>query len=401
MFELKTYTGVIQKALIIEGENEWLGKEKDSLKRKADTQGEGQSTGNFQNHWRKRPEFQRNRNFGFKKPIMGNVRKVNLPLKVNQPRTLRSAVVECKICGKKHAGECRKASITCFKCNQKGHYANECPGAQLKMTCYKCGKLGHMAKDCNMTAPVNKVLRIGAAPATAQPKARTFNMTMRNAVKDSDVVAGTLPINSIQAKVLIDSGATKSFISNDFAVKLQCGSELLKEALSIEIANQDKVIVNQVCPQCEINIVGHLLYADLIPFKLGEFDVILGMDWLTEYNAIIDCQNKKVRLRMPDKKVVIFKGQKQAKKFLTMMQTKRLLRQGCEAYLAYVKDMNKEVPALEEIAVVNEFPDVFPDELPGLPPDREIEFAINLAPGTEPVSKAPYRMAPVEMKELV
>ncbi|WOG95250.1 hypothetical protein DCAR_0414562 [Daucus carota subsp. sativus] len=83
-----------------------------------------------------------------------------------------------------------------------------------------------------------------------------------------------------------------------------------------------------------------------------------------------------------------------------MIQAKRLLRQGCEAYLAHVFDVNKEPPKIEEIPIVNEFSDVFPNELPGLPPDREIEFTIDLAPGTEPVSKAPYRMAPVEMKEL-
>ena len=83
-----------------------------------------------------------------------------------------------------------------------------------------------------------------------------------------------------------------------------------------------------------------------------------------------------------------------------MMQAKRLLRQGCEAYLAHVIDVKQETPKIEDILVVNEFPDVFPEKLPGLPPDREIEFTIELAPGTEPVSKAPYRMAPVEMKEL-
>ena len=82
------------------------------------------------------------------------------------------------------------------------------------------------------------------------------------------------------------------------------------------------------------------------------------------------------------------------------MQTKRLLRQGCEAYIAYVLDTERGSPRIEYIPIVCEFPDVFPDELPGLLPDREIEFTINLAPGTEPVSKAPYRMAPVEMKEL-
>ncbi|KAL8089278.1 hypothetical protein AgCh_038903 [Apium graveolens] len=94
---------------------------------------------------------------------------------------------------------------------------------------------------------------------------------------------------------------------------------------------------------------------DLIPIQLGEFDVILGMDWLSQHKANID---------------------------------------------SHIVETEKKVPRLEEIPVVSEFSDVFPDELPGLPPDREIEFNIDLIPGAEPVSKAPYRMAPVEMKEL-
>ena len=134
---------------------------------------------------------------------------------------------------------------------------------------------------------------------------------------------------------------------------------------------------------------------------MGEFDVILVMDWLSDNNAQIDCKNKKVRLQTLDgKKKVIFRGNKQEKKFLTIAQVKKLLRQNCEVYLAHMVDTSKEVPVLEAIPVVNKFPDVFPDDLPGLPPDREIEFAIELVSGTEPVSKAPYRMAPVEMKEL-
>ena len=168
----------------------------------------------------------------------------------------------------------------------------------------------------------------------------------------------------------------------------------------IETANQDRTPVDQVCPDCEIEILGHRFHANLIPFKLGEFDVILRMDWLLEHDAQIDCKKKKVTLRVSENEKVEFQGQKQVKKFLTMIQAKRILRQGCEAYLAHVVDVDKKTPKIEDISIVNEFPDVFPDELPGLPPDREREFAIDLAPGTELVSKAPYRMAPVELNEL-
>ena len=200
--------------------------------------------------------------------------------------------------------------------------------------------------------------------------------------------------------MLIDSGASKSFISEIFADKLNYPVEPLNKVLNVEIANQERIPVNQQCPRCVIEIAGHQFYVDLIPFNLREFDLILGMDWLTKYGACIDCKNKKVILNSPDNQEVILKGRRQTKKFLTMIQAKRLLRQGCEAYLAHVIDVQPEAPKLEDILVVNEFPDVFPAELPGLSPDREIEFSIELAPGTEPVSKAPYRMATVEMKEL-
>ena len=128
--------------------------------------------------------------------------------------------------------------------------------------------------------------------------------------------------------------------------------------------------------------------------------MILGMDWLTSYSAQIYCKAKRVALKSPEGRTVTFKGPKQSKKFLTILQAKKLLRRGCEAYLAHVMDNQKEVCNLEGVLVVNEFPDVFPDELPGLPPNKEIEFAIELAPETEPISKAPYCMALVEMKKL-
>ena len=306
---------------------------------------------------------------------------------------------------------CNKANVVCYKCNQKGHYANECKNQRPPILCNRCGKSGHIAKNCRTGIPAtatNNLLRITAPNQNTEmfkiegpssennPRARTFNMTMRDVVQNSDVVAGTLSVNSVPAKVLIDSGATRSFIFKKFSQQLNCPSCLLKDVLVIETANQDITPVDQVCPNYEIEILGHRFRANLIPFKLGEFDVIIGMNWLSEHDAQIDCKKKRVTLRISEDKKVEFQGQKQVKKFLTMIQAKRLLRQGCEAYLAHVIDVDKKMPKIGDVPVVNEFPDVFP----GLPLDMEIKFAINLAPGTEPVSKAPYRMAPVEMKEL-
>ncbi|XP_074377942.1 uncharacterized protein LOC141719460 [Apium graveolens] len=125
------------------------------------------------------------------------------------------------------------------------------------------------------------------------------------------------------------------------------------------------------------------------------------MDWLSNNDARIKCKSKKVKLRAKDGAEMIFRGKKQEKKFIMVIQTKQLLRQGCEAYLAHVKDIEKEYLRIEDILVVKDFHNVFPDELPGLPLDREIEFTIDLTPGRETVSKAPYRIAPIEMKEIV
>ncbi|XP_074356165.1 uncharacterized protein LOC141695854 [Apium graveolens] len=207
-------------------------------------------------------------------------------------------------------------------------------------------------------------------PPSYHAQAWTFNMNIKDAVQSSEVVAGTLSVNNVNAKVLFDSGATKSFISESFVGKLNCEIELLVEPLSIIVANQEQVPVKSICPRCKVEISGYSSPASLIPFRLGEFDVILGMDWLAEHAAQIDCKKKKVILKSPQGKEVEFKGQNQVKTFLTMIQAKKLLRQGCEGYLAHVIDRSKETPNTESIPIVSEFPDVSPDEFSGLPPNH-------------------------------
>ncbi|XP_074327695.1 uncharacterized protein LOC141665606 [Apium graveolens] len=178
---------------------------------------------------------------------------------------------------------------------------------------------------------------------TYPAQARTFNMNVKDAIQSSDVVSGTLSVNAASAKVLIDSGATRYFISKSFVDKLNCKTQLMHEPLSIFLANQDGVSVNYICPHCAIEIARHIFPANLIPFQLGEFDVILRMDWLTSFSAQIDCKDKRVVLSTPQGKKVIFKGQRQTQTFLTSMQAKKLIQKGCEVYLAYVVDKSREI----------------------------------------------------------
>ncbi|XP_074377615.1 uncharacterized protein LOC141719132 [Apium graveolens] len=214
--------------------------------------------------------------------------------------------------------------MTCFKCKQKVHYSNECPTSKVDVTCFRCRRKGHVARDYRgpaMAASVPKILALPPPPQQGQPKARTFNMIIKEAVHSPSVIAGTLSVNAVNAKVLIDFGAKRSFNSEEFIDKIYCEMQRLGETIILKLANDDQVPVDRVCPECDIEIARHHFSIDLIPFKLAEFDVILRIDWLVGNNAQIDCANNKVKLRTADNATVIFRSEKQQKKFLTMMQT--------------------------------------------------------------------------------
>ncbi|GJV36604.1 putative reverse transcriptase domain-containing protein [Tanacetum coccineum] len=115
-----------------------------------------------------------------------------------------------------------------------------------------------------------------------------------------------------------------------------------------------------------------------MPVEMGTYDVIIGMDWLTKYQAVIDCAKKIVRPEVCAQVVLLFG---------TYYRSRR----------AGDKSKKKQ---LEEVPIVKNFPEVFPEDLPGLPPTRQVEFHIDLVPGAAPVARAPYRLAPSEMKEL-
>lgn len=152
-----------------------------------------------------------------------------------------------------------------------------------------------------------------------------------------------------------------------------------------------------------VRVQDHILATDLIELEMVDYDVILGIDWLSNHYAVIECRRKSVLFEKPGIEPFRFQGSSRKMKLpvISALKALRLLDKGCAGYLASVVDdtkMSKLQP--QDIPVVRDFTYVFPEELPGLPPDREIEFNIELIPGTSPISKTPYRMAPAELKEL-
>ena len=170
----------------------------------------------------------------------------------------------------------------------------------------------------------------------------------------------------------------------------------------VSLPTGDSRLVESVYMDSRVIIGGQEFLAYLILLDIHDFDVILGMDWLSRHHATMDCYRKEVRFCRPGHTEVVFYGLRKTlpNSIMTAMKASKMLQKSYQGYLAYAIEVRDSGSRLEDILVVREFSDVFPEDLPGIPPDREIDFEIELALGTEPISKAPYRMAPLELKEL-
>ena len=154
--------------------------------------------------------------------------------------------------------------------------------------------------------------------------------------------------------------------------------------------------------KCPLKVHDTEFSIDLIVLPFHEFDLILGMDWLSKHRAIVDFDKKTVVLKYSDLSEVTIHGirSEPVSNVIYVMQARRFLRKGCEAFLALVLNSKRGQVNLEDISVIKEFPNVFPKELPGLAPKREVDLTIEVLHGTTPISRAPYHMATTELKEL-
>ncbi|XP_070021856.1 uncharacterized protein [Nicotiana sylvestris] len=244
--------------------------------------------------------------------------------------------------------------------------------------------------------------RFGASGSGGQQN-RIYALSSRQDLESSpDVVTGILSVFSIDMYALIYPGSTLSYISPFVASKSDREPELLQKSFEVSTPMGESVVVRRVYRSCDVKIHDQHTLADLHELEMVNFDIIMGMDWLASCYANVDCWTKIVRFNFPSESIIEWKGDAAAPKgkFISYLKARRMILKGYIYHLVRVHDMEVKSPTLQSVPVVNEFPDVFPDELPGLPPEREIDFAIDMLPDTQPISIPPYRMAPAELKEL-
>ncbi|XP_020997196.1 uncharacterized protein LOC110280477 [Arachis duranensis] len=215
--------------------------------------------------------------------------------------------------------------------------------------------------------------------------------------QDNDaLIQGQCYVKNEFLTVLYDSGASHSFISLTVARELGLDFSELNFDLIVHTHTSQNALTSLACLQVPFTIRNMAFIHDLICLPLCGLEVLLGLDWLSKYHVFLDCY---------ERTVVILSNGLDIKPFLChtlYLNSVRVTLDGsdCEGYVLLAASSNVSELSLERIRVVKEFPNVFPDDIPEFPPQREIEFSIELVPGTGPISIAPYRMSPLELPEL-
>ncbi|XP_039144005.1 uncharacterized protein LOC120281170 [Dioscorea cayenensis subsp. rotundata] len=215
---------------------------------------------------------------------------------------------------------------------------------------------------------------------------RVFAMINEEADDRHNVIIGTVFIFQHDAYVLIDSSSERSFVSmhtcHAYRIVSPLGCDMvIQMPLGEEIARE---VVFRGCP---IKVKGIYFEADLIPLEMRDFDAILGMDWLNRHKAALDCFRKEMTLQSSHGSSIVHEDERKdlSRCVKSSVKARKLLRKRCEAYLADIMDTRIVGPSLKDVPIVQELEDVFPEDIPGLPLDREFEFAIDLLLGTAPI----------------
>ncbi|GKE87786.1 putative reverse transcriptase domain-containing protein, partial [Tanacetum coccineum] len=226
---------------------------------------------------------------------------------------------------------------------------------------------------------------------------------------DSNVVTGMFLLNNSYASILFDTGSDRSFVSTAFSSQIDITPSTLDHYYDVELADGRIIRLNAIIRGCTLNFLNHSFNIDLMPVELGSLDIIISMDWLAKYQVVIVCAEKIVCIPWGNETLIVHgdesnRGNETRLNIISCTKTRKYILKGCPIFFAHVTTKDTEEKSkekrLEDVPIVQDFPKVFPKDLSGIPPNRKVEFRIDLVPGAALVARAPYRLVPSEMKEL-
>ncbi|XP_025628608.1 uncharacterized protein [Arachis hypogaea] len=273
--------------------------------------------------------------------------------------------VSCHRCGKYHSGPCRFGTGVCYSCGQPGHLANSCPEKKR----YETGRV--------------------------QQPGRVYTTSLVGAEGSETLIRGNCEMAGKTLNALFDSGASHSFIVFEKADELGLKIVVLGYNLKVYNATHKAMVMRLGCPQVPFRIQQRHFMHKLICLPMTGLDLILGLDWLSKNHVLLYCSTKTVCFMPEDTEETVV-----VNNYFLNSITVNCSGAECQGILLLAAGVLGDVQSLEKIPVVCEFPEVFPDDIEEFPPNREVEFAIELVLRAGPISSAPYRMSPLGMAEL-
>ncbi|KAA3460518.1 ATP-dependent zinc metalloprotease FtsH [Gossypium australe] len=386
--QVREFSSLVEKAKVAEGIKESVRQNYDRIKQKRGFGSSG-SGGNVQKKARQ-----------------------SGPNQAARPTTANQRPAQCNRCGKFHWGGCWTGERGYFECGSLDHRVRDCPRKRAQNQSEGQnrtqdrsvgpqrgrgnGRGGHGANRGRGTQGR------GAGNTEARQPGLVYAARRREEGDAPDVKTGTFLIFGLPYVALIDVGSTHSYVASSVVETLNLDSETVAREMTVISPLGHSVVVNKLYKDVPLELQRVVFVADLMELPFGEFDLILGMDWLIKYQARLDCAAKRMVLKMAEGDEVVMIGNRRnyLSNVVSALKAKKMVRKGCEAFIVRICALEAKESAVGKVRTVGEFADVFPEELPSLPPDREVEFGIDLLPGIAPVSIAPYRIAPKELVEL-